>query len=461
MDISMHQNMLQQQKLILSHEMQQSLKILQMPALELQQQVAIELEENPLLEAVNEETETKENDYFEENSEFDFSRLTMEKDTVDYEDGVYSSDMNAGLDPLNFIIEKSTLRQYLAEQIVDLYEDETIISICNYIIDNIDSKGYLEYSIDEIAEDLGTSVDKVEYALGLVQNFHPWGIAARDLKECLKIQLKKKNIKDDKLYKLVDEYLELLADNKIREIAKKLDLDVKRVQEYCDIIRTLEPKPARGFYTGGMEEIAIPEAYIKKIGNDLYILMNENILPRLTVNQHYKELIKKQEDKEALEYIKNKIMSAVYLIKGIENRNRTIYSILESIVDIQRKYFEAGKQYLKPMQIADIASKLELHESTVSRAIKDKYIGTPYGTVKIRELFTIGIESSLDDENVSTNQVKREIKILIDNEDKLSPMSDQDISEALRNKKIQISRRTVAKYREEMGIRSSSKRKVY
>lgn len=452
-DVGMFQNIEQQQKLILTHEMQQSLKILQMPIVELEREVANELAENPLLETIEENIEQEHNDYYEKDTDFRSDRFAEEKETADYND--------TAIEPLNYVIQKSTLRQYLAEQITYLQEDESILSICNYIIYNIDEKGYLAYSIDEIADDLKASFDKVEYALQLVQNFQPTGIAARDLKECLKIQLRNKNIKDAEIYKLIDEHLELIADNKVREISKKLKIDIKKAQYYCDFVKTLEPKPSRGFYTGELENFAIPEAYIKKIGNDFYILMNENVLPRLTVNYHYKDLLKKLENEEASEYINDKLNSAVYLIKGIESRNKTIYNILEIIIDIQRKYFEAGEQYLEPMIISDIASRLGLHESTISRAIKDKCIGTPYGTIKIKKLFTASIESSLSDENISINNIKKEIKNLIDGEEKSKPLSDQGICTALSSKKIVISRRTVAKYREEMGIGSSSRRRVY
>jgi RNA polymerase sigma-54 factor len=461
MDINMTQNITQQQKLILTHEMQQSLKILQMTIVELQQEVARELEENPLLEAAQEYNEQSGSDYLEEKAEFDLSKLITHKYRTDYNDTEYDTEANVNKDTLNFIIEKSTLRQYLEEQVIDLQEEESVLSICYYIIDNLDENGYLATSVEEITESMKTSVGKAKYALELVHSLQPAGIGARNLKECLKIQLRKKGISDDNVFKLVDEYLELIADNKIREIAKNLQIYIKKAQEYCDLIRSLEPKPSRGFYTGELENYAIPEAYIKRIGNDFHILINENILPRLTVNTHYKELLDKQADEKVVKYIRDKLNSAVYLIKNIESRNKTIYNTLEVIVDLQRQYFEAGQRYLQPMVIADVASRLSVHESTISRAIKDKYIGTPHCTVKIKDLFNIGLETGGSDENISVNQIKREMKLLIDNEDKSKPMSDQDICDVLQKNNVEISRRTVAKYREEMGMRSSLKRKVY
>jgi RNA polymerase sigma-54 factor len=462
--MKMTQELKQQQKLVLTNEMQQSLKILQMPIFELQENIEKELEDNPLLEIIdegNEETASEDKDNSYEADGVNYNQLIKDNEYTNHESISYDADQNDKIDPLNFIIEKKTLKDYLMEQIIDLREEDKIICICNFIIESIDEKGYLSCSVEEIAKELKLPVEEVNYALNLVQNFQPWGIAARNLKECLTIQLIKRNIEDENLYKLVDEYLELIADNKIKEIAKKLDIDTRRVQEYFNIIKSLEPKPSRGFNTCNLDNYVIPEAYIRKIGDDCYVLMNETNLPRLSINPLYRDLIKSQVSGEALGYVKDKLNSAVYLIKGIEQRKRTIHSILEKIVGLQKEYFNYGEQYLKPMTIADIASILKIHESTISRAIKDKYISTPYKTIKIKDLFTSGIESNSTDESVSANYIKKEIRKLIENEDKSKPLSDQDICNVLRNGKFEISRRTVAKYREEIGISSSSKRKVY
>lgn len=474
----MMQEQQQQQKLALTSEMKHSLKILQMPIHELEQDVIKELEENPLLEVIqdsevkeekndingNEKIEYKESAENDDsrNKEINYKQLINDNEDVRYENVNYKSEDEEKTDPLNFIIEKKTLKDYLKEQVYDLNESNNVIRICNYVIENIDERGYLGCSVEEISNELKISVEQVNYALELVQGFQPHGIAARDLKECLKIQLTKKNIQDENIYKLIEENLELIADNKIKEISKKFNLDVKKVQEYCNLIKTLEPKPSRGFYTGNTENYIIPEAYIKKIGNDIYILMNDNVLPRLTINQLYKDILINEKDEHALSFVKEKLNSAVFLIKGIEHRNSTIYNILEKIVEMQKKYFELGEQYLRPMTIGDIAVKLNLHESTISRAIRDKYISTPHKVIRIKDLFTTAIKSEdADEENVSSSFVKKEIKKLIEGESKSKPLSDQDIADTLKIKNIKISRRAVAKYRDEMGIAASSKRKVY
>jgi RNA polymerase sigma-54 factor len=434
-----------------------------MSILELQQDVERELEENPLLEVEQDDKDATDNEYLEEKEELDLNKLITAKEKIDYESNIYTGEVsdNEGIDPLNFIIENMTLKDYLMEQLHDLDEEQATINICEYIIESIDERGYLDCKLEDISEKLIVSIEEVLNALNIVQAFQPYGIAARDLKECLSIQLRMKNIKDINIYKLVEEHLNLLGENKIKEISKIFGVDIKKAQEYCDIIRGLEPKPSRGFSTGDVENYAIPEAYIRNIGNEFFILMNNNSLPKLTISQLYKDIAKNKDNEAATEYIKEKLNSAMSLIKGIESRNKTIYNILEKIVELQKPYFEYGDQKLKPMTINQISSSLNIHESTVSRAIRDKYIGTPFGTKRIKDLFTTGIELSSSEENISTSIIKKEIKSLIDSENRAKPLSDQDICNILVEKKFEISRRTVAKYREEMGIASSSKRKTY
>lgn len=329
------------------------------------------------------------------------------------------------------------------------------------MIENIDSRGYLDIESQVIAEELRIEVSKVDYAVKLVQSMEPVGIGARNLRECLKLQIDRIGVTDVYLYKIIDEYLELLAENKFNIIAKELDIDVKKAQEYGDIIKSLNPKPSCGFYTGEEVKYIVPDAYIKKIDKEYYIVMNDELGPKLTINAVYKEILKNDTDKEAVEYVKEKLNSAVFLIKSIEHRKTTIYRVLEKILELQRDYFDLGKTYLKPMTLKEIANSLEMHESTISRAIRDKFIYTDRGTIKIKDLFTTGISSNISGEDISTNIIKNSIKELIENEDKKSPISDQVICDILNKKDMNISRRTVAKYREEMGIKSSKGRKRF
>lgn len=459
MELNIVQGMVQQQKFILTTEMRQSLKILQMPLFEVQQHITRELAENPLLEITplesipDEQIVTVKDDAL--------SRVIQAQEILGEELEPFSRDFQERNDPLDFISAKLTLKDYLFEQALDLNEAEPVIAICDYIIESIDERGYLSCKAEEIAAELKVPIDEVNYALALVQEFQPWGVAAGDLKECLKIQLRKKQVRDEHVYLMVEECLELIAENKIKEIAKRLDLEVEKVQEHCRLIKSLEPKPARGFYTGAPENFIIPEAYIIKSGNDLFVLMNESALPRLTINKLYKDIIKKEEDKQALGFVKDKLNKAIFLINEIEHRKRTIYKIIERIIELQKDYFMIGEDCLKPMTYSDIAGSLNLHESTISRAVQDKYICTPFNTIMLKDLFSGGIASGGTGERVSSKLVKKEIRRLIDNEDKIRPLSDQDICDKLKGIQIELSRRTVAKYRNEMGIGSSGRRKVY
>ncbi len=457
MELKISQEIAQEQKLILTPEMRQSLKILQMPLPELQLDITRELEENPLLEVSTEreEDETLSTETMIEKIDFLTRGAENGRETnfADLSDGESN-------DPFNYAAVKPSLKDFLKEQLLDLDERKAILAICDYIIENLDEKGYLDCKIEDIAAEVEVPPELVKHALARVQDLEPAGVAARDLKECLKIQLRKKKISDLIIYQMVDGYLEFIAENKIRQLAKQLDLEIGQVQQYCQIIRSLEPKPARGFFSNESGYV-IPEAYITRNQQELLFVMNESALPKLTINQLYRNIIHQSEDPAALNFVKAKLTSAMALLSNIEHRKKTISAILETILELQKDYFLQGEGYLRPMTIAGIAGRLHIHESTVSRAIRDKYICTPFRTVKLKDLFTGGIPSAVVQENISSKLVKEEIRKLILNEDATHPLSDQDICDTLRNRKLDISRRTVAKYREEMAILPSGKRKVY
>lgn len=448
-------NLTQEQKLIMTQEMQLSVKLLQMSSFELQEYVEKEIQENPVLDA-KESSETK-----EENNQLDYKELVKYLEFDNYSHYNYEKRDDEELSPFNFISEKKSLKEYLKDQVRDLGEKDFIKSICVYIIENIDERGYLEITDEEISEDLKIAKSLAEHCVEVIQSLEPSGIGARNLKECLKIQINKKGIDDKNIFEIIDNHLELLADNKYNIIAKTLNIDVKKAQEYGDIIKSLQPKPSRGFFTGEEVKYITPDAYIKKIDNEYFIIMNDDMLPKLTVNEIYKEIIRDENDKDAVDYVKEKLNSAMFLIKSIQHRKSTIYKVLEKILEMQRDYFDYGDEYLKPMTLKEIAEELEVHESTISRAIRDKYIYTSKGTIKIKDLFTTAISSSYSGEDVSTKIIKKSIKDMIDKEDKQKPLSDQVICDLINKEGMNISRRTVAKYREEMGIKSSKGRKRF
>ncbi|APH18009.1 RNA polymerase factor sigma-54 [Clostridium botulinum] len=457
MNMNFGLSLTQEQKLIMTQQMQLSIKLLQMSTYELQQYVEKEVQENPVLDSQNIHKEDKGIE------DINYKKLIKHLEYNGNEYGSYSSyNKEEETSPFNFISNEKSLKEYLQEQIIELNENKYIKSICIYIIENIDDKGYLPVRDEEISEELKVPLHSIEEAIDIVQSLEPDGIGARNLKECLKIQLKKKSINNSKICEIIDNFLPLVAENRYNVISKKLSISIKKAQEYGDVIKTLQPKPSRGFYTGDEVKYIVPDAYIKKIDNEYYIIMNEELLPKLTVNNLYKDIVLNDTDENAVEFVKEKLNSAIFLIKSIENRKSTIYRVLEKILEIQRDYFDLGIKFLKPMTLKEIADSLGMHESTISRAIRDKYINTNRGTILIKNLFTTGITANNSTgEDISVEFIKREIKELIDKEDKKKPISDQIICNILNNKGIQISRRTVAKYREELGIQSSKCRKRF
>ncbi len=262
--------------------------------------------------------------------------------------------------------------------------------------------------------------------------------------------------KDEKLYEIVNNHLILISKNKIKEIASILNIQVSTVLKYCKIIKSLEPKPSRGFYYD-VDTYIVPEAYIHILRDEIFISMNDDFLPNIKLTAYYKDIMKYANDDKTKEYLYNKLNSAMYLIKAIENRKKTLLKILEQIVILQRDYFLRGDKYLRKMTFKDIASRIGVNESTISRAIKDKYIQTPAKVMKIKDVFTAGFDMI----DVTSNMLKSEIKKIIKNENKKNPLSDSEIKDILDRQNYNISRRTVAKYRESLGIPSSSRRKQY
>lgn len=449
MQMDLKLNIYQKQKLILTQVMQQSINVLQMSANDLREYIEKEFEENPILEAEFNLIESKDN--------IKLSNYLNNRYDENYN---YQYNNEDEISVFNFISDKKSLKDYLHEQLGEIKSDIKIKKVVSYMIESLDSKGYLENTLQEISSELGIDEDICQNALETLQSLEPCGIGARDIKECLLIQLKDKGILDENIQEIILKYLEYIADCKYNYIAKELKITPKEVQAYGDIIKGLEPKPSRGYYTGEGVKFIIPDAYIVKIGDKYNVIMNKDIIPNITINNLYKQEILNGKNKKEVEYVKEKVNNAIGLINDIEQRNNTILKLLECIVKKQKAYFENGKEYLKPMTLKELADELSIHESTVSRAIKDKYILTSRGTVKIKDLFCNGIVSSrVNGEDVSTNNIKNKIKQLIKLENKNKPLSDQAICDLLNKEYIDISRRTVAKYREELGIKSSSKRK--
>lgn len=453
MDLNFGLNLTQEQKLIMTQEMQLSVKLLQMSSMELTDFVENEVAENPILDFEEGDKNVK-----EEKGVAEVSDLMKYFESHDYKNASYSKEDETS--PFAYIACESSLKDFLLEQIGVIDLRKNLKAVCNYIIESLDNRGYLPLTTGEIAEELNISEDVALKALSIVQGLEPCGIAARDLKECLKMQLQRNGQMDSNLFLIVDNYLECIGDNRYGYLSEKLSVSKIKAQEYGDTIKKLEPKPSRGFYTGEKTTYVTPDAYIRRIGEELHVIINDSLTPKLTINSFYKEILKDNTHKEAEEYIKEKFNSAIFLVKSIEHRKSTIYNVLCEIVKIQEEYFFKGKEYLKPMTLKDIATALDMHESTISRAIREKYVDTEKGIIKIKDLFKSGVTQG-EDEAISSNSVKFHIKNMIEEENKEKPLSDQEICDILVSKGMNIKRRTVAKYREEMGYKSSSKRKRF
>ena len=454
-------NLTQEQKLIMTQQMQLSIKLLQMSTYDLREYIEKEFSENPVLEAQYKDTK----EVSKEQDRLEYKELVKYLESDNYGSQSYGEYDEEGISPFTFISKPESLTDYLESQILELPIDEYMRSVCSYMVECLDQKGYLDIKKEELMNELDCSEETFNRALIVIQNLEPAGIGARDLKECLEIQLERKGEYDPIVKEIIDNHLDDLADNRYQVIAKDLDITPKKAQDYGDLIKTLEPKPSRGFYTGDEVGFIIPDAEIRKIDGEFFILMKDGVLPMLSVNPLYKDILKDStNDKEATEYVKEKIDKAMFLIKSIEQRKSTLHKVLQKILEKQKDYFEKGEKYLKPMTLKEIAEKLEMHESTISRAIRDKYILTSMGTIKIKDLFVNSIsnkEKSHGEEDVTVINIKKALEEVIKEEDKRKPLSDQAISEILKEKGMAISRRTVAKYREELGIKSSSKRKRF
>jgi len=461
MNLDYSMKMTQEQRMILTQSMQQSIKLLQMSLHDLREYIDNEYSENPVLE-VNEEVisydDSKVSEEMSTREIYDHKKLVEELYADNYRDKSEINYSAEEVSPLNFIEKKISLKDYLQEQLVETNIDQYTLIICRYIVESLDNRGYLEIPIEEISKELKIQEEVAEKALKIVQSLEPYGIGARNIKECLLIQSLKLNILDNIIEKIILNHLENVADNKYELVAKDLNITPREAQRYGDLIKKLEPKPSRGFYTGEEVNYIIPDAEVKNIDGEFFIIMNESVLPRLMINKTYKDVLQNNQDSETNAYVKDKINQALFLIKSIEQRKNTLYKVLECVVDKQKEFFKSGKQYIKPLTLKEVAEIINLHDSTVSRAIKDKYVLTSFGTIKIKDLFASGVSSNNDDD-MATIKIKNEIKKIIDEENKNKPLSDQIISSMLADKKMNISRRTVAKYREEMAIKSSSMRK--
>lgn len=451
----------QAQKLVMTPELQQAIQLLQFTSHELNEYLENEMETNPLLEV---KTDAKEHENIDEieskNEEIDWEEFLENYDDISYTVTAPRDRNEKEITYDNFITYSSSLKEHLLLQLNLNISNEIDKIIGELIIESIDQNGYLITSTESLAKDLKIPFERVEKVLLQIQTFDPIGIGARDLKECLMIQLRERKIKDENIYLVVENYLEDVAHNRLCKISKELGIELKDVQDICDYIKTLEPKPGRCF-SGDMEEVKYitPDITLRYLDGEYIIILNDNTAPRLNINRFYKGLMASSDDPNITEFITKKLNSAMWIIKSIEQRRMTIYNVVESILKFQSDFFEKGEKALKPLTLKDVADDIGVHESTVSRATNGKYMQTPRGLFELKYFFTSGVSSEKG--SLSATSIKVMIRDMIEKEDPKKPLSDQKIADILKEKSISISRRTVAKYRDELDIPSSSKRRRY
>ena len=464
-------NLSQTQKLIMTPELRQAIQILQFNNVELMEFIYKQLEVNPFLESVDNKSqetgpsdERENEDSYEDrskNDEIDWREVTEKYDDLSYKAYEKNLDTDEKQSFESYTSKKMSLKDHLMVQLGVSVKTNKEKRIGEFIIESLDNKGYLGCSLQDISLLLNEDVVEVERVLRMIHTFDPAGVGARSLSECLMIQLKEKGIQDKNAYTIAESYLEDIATNKVQKIAKELKISVTRVQSICDIIKMLEPKPSRGFIVDSDNiRYIVPDVTIEKINDEYIIIVNDNNLPTITISNYYKNMINNFDDKEANKFLSDKLNSSMWLIKSIEQRRMTLYKVTESILKFQRKFFDEGKTALKPLVLKDVADDIGVHESTVSRATNGKYVQTPRGLFELKYFFASSISES-DGGGISSTSVKTQIQKLINEEVPQKPLSDQKIAEILSDEGINISRRTVAKYRDEMRIPASSMRRRY
>jgi len=455
------------QQLIMTPQLQQAIKLLLMSRQELKEAINLELNENPILEE----------EY--DNKELILKSTKIEKTDI-FEWQKYADSFNSNsstpykankiedhfLNIENMAYEKDNLIEYLFWQLRMTGVSEKEEAFGEYLIENINEDGYLISDLKDLIKQFklfNISFEEAEEVLLKIQEFDPIGVAARDLKECLLLQVRQLELKDTNIITIIKEYLSDLEKKNYPALAKKLNIDVDKAVELSKIILSLEPKPGRLFSSSSIQYI-VPDVYVLKIGEEYLVVLNEEGLPKLKISNYYKDMLNSEDltnNKEAKDYIQDKIKNAVALIKSVEHRQKTIYKVTETIVKKQKDFLDKGVSFLKPMILRDIAEDIQMHESTISRVTTNKFVHTPQGIFELKYFFNNPISSVGGGQDIASESVRERIKEIILKEDNKAPLSDQEIAEELKKFDIDIARRTVSKYREILGILSSNKRKKY
>jgi RNA polymerase sigma-54 factor len=473
------------QTLKMTPEMQLAIKILQLNSFELKNQILEVLETNPVVEL--DEKKSRENEVpldkfseataseketvptskeFKESGRDDFGvdwqKYIQDSESSEYRvsSGSYNKEEESSFE--NFVSKKTTLREHLTTQLQEIDLNPTRKKIGEYLIGLIDRNGYLRNTAQQIAELLKIDDKVIEEMIQIIQKMDPLGVGAYDLKECLMIQALEEGYSNDAVTKMIENHLQELANNKIHNIAKATGYDLEEIQAAAEVIRSFNPRPGASF-PGGEDEIYVsPDVFVEKVSGEYVVHVNERDLPRLRINNLYREAImhKDKTEKETYDFIRNKLESARSFLKYVDKRKDTILNVTKAICEVQKDFLDFGILHLKPLTLQDVAIMAGVHESTVSRATSGKYVQTPRGLFELKFFFS-GAARTQSGEDVSTLAVKQRIDDLIQQEDPKKPLSDSRIVKILKQEGIYIARRTVAKYRTELNIPSSSSRKQH
>jgi len=470
------------QQLVITPQLQQAIRLLQLTRLELVDLISQEMKDNPLLEETEEGREYAEaEESLSEKGEREPPLETTEQtpevkgqgegaDEFDWESYIENynlstyhrqstSDGEERPSFENFLTKRTTLVDHLSWQLQlsRFTEEEHKIGV--YILGNLDEDGYLKVSLEDIGSETQVPLQVVEGVLRRIQQFDPVGVAARDLKECLLIQLEQIAVRDPVAEKIVSEHLALLKNRNHPAIARRLGVSLDRVNQAAYLISKLDPKPGRAFGGEVIQEI-IPDVYVYKVEGEYVIYLNDEDIPKLRVNSFYRNILT---DSHSIvegdrKYIQEKLRSALWLIRSIHQRQRTIYKVTKSIVKFQREFLDKGIQFLKPLVLRDVAEDIQMHESTISRVTHNKYAHTPQGIYELKFFFNTGITST-QGETLASESVKNLLREIIAKEDPRKPYSDEKLVQILKEMNIHIARRTISKYREMMKILSSNERR--
>ncbi len=468
------------QRLVMTPSLQQAIKMLQMTRLELSEAVNQEIIENPVLEDATEEEEPPPQASKEETPETPSAAAETPEtpepqkdsfDEIDYE-SYFQDYMESGYNPRqyeereeipleNTLAEQPDLTEYLNWQLGMSAARPEVRKAGEFIIGNIDEDGYLQVSREEIATAVPASPEEVEEALAFVRSFDPPGIAAFDLPDCLRRQVLMLGIENPLLDQILTTHWRPFLNRQFAALAKELNVGMSELQAVLAVVKHLETKPGRR-YTSDRTVYVQPDVVVRKVDGEYVVLLDEDGLPRLRISSSYRRMLHNENGalaSEAKEYLKERMRSAVWLIKSLDQRQRTIYKVAESIVLHQKEFLDRGIEFLRPLVLRDVANDIGMHESTVSRVVSNKYMQTPRGILPMKYFFHTGIDSS-EGEDVSSLSIKNKISKMISDEDPKKPLSDAKLMQRLRSEGIQIARRTVAKYREELRLASSSQRKA-